>query len=247
MSQSDADLQESTECPTCGDGFDTNRGMLQHHTIVHGESLTDITKECDQCGHEFTKTRAKINNHENNFCSSECQHEFATDRVVIDCFMCGKEVERIPSNAYRRAFCSSDCQSKYNSEVLTGADALHWEGGKIQSECDRCGDVFKHHGHRVGRFCSNDCFHAHLSENAKESSPYYGSSWEAQREKALQRDGHQCAICGSEATLDVHHIQPFRAFGVENHKEANQLNNLITLCRKHHSRWEGIPLRPQTD
>jgi hypothetical protein len=25
------------------------------------------------------------------------------------------------------------------------------------------------------------------------------------------------------------------------------LNNLITLCRKHHSRWEGIPLRPQTD
>ena len=44
--------------------------------------------------------------------------------------------------------------------------------------------------------------------------------------------------------IHVHHIIPFRRFGVENHKEANKIPNLICLCREHHAEWEGIPLRP---
>ena len=73
---------------------------------------------------------------------------------------------------------------------------------------------------------------------------YYGASWRDQRQKAVERDGGECVICGEEP-VDVHHIRPFREFGVENHEQANRLDNLVCLCRGHHSKWEGIPLRPE--
>jgi transposase-like protein len=83
----------------------------------------------------------------------------------------------------------------------------------------------------------------------------YGSSWTRQRRRALDRDGDQCAVCGTTSEehiqkrgcdLHVHHVTPFRKYGVENHERANRLDNLITLCRTHHDQWEGLNLRPQT-
>jgi len=74
---------------------------------------------------------------------------------------------------------------------------------------------------------------------------YYGKSWKRQRRKARERDGDECVICGDGDQVDVHHIRPFREFGVENHERANRLDNLVCLCRKHHAKWEGIPLRPE--
>ncbi len=73
---------------------------------------------------------------------------------------------------------------------------------------------------------------------------YYGSDWESQRKKAIQRDGGECQVCGSK-NIHVHHIRPFRTFGLENHEKANELDNLICLCPEHHGKWEGVPLRPQ--
>ena len=83
---------------------------------------------------------------------------------------------------------------------------------------------------------------------------YYGASFEGQREKALERDNHQCQDCGigqkkhkSEYSceLHIHHVQKFSDFGVENHREANRLENLVTLCASCHRKWEGVPVRPQ--
>jgi DEAD/DEAH box helicase domain-containing protein len=70
-----------------------------------------------------------------------------------------------------------------------------------------------------------------------------GPDWPRQRELALQRDGRRCRLCGLEEAasrqLHVHHIQPFRAFGWvpgenEAWREANQLDNLMTLCPSCH-------------
>jgi len=74
----------------------------------------------------------------------------------------------------------------------------------------------------------------------------YGPNWPQQRTAARQRDGYQCRQCGAlEAGRehDVHHVTPFRSFGYvpgenEHYLRANELSNLLTLCRTCHSRTE---------
>lgn len=75
----------------------------------------------------------------------------------------------------------------------------------------------------------------------------YGPNWTTQRRLALERDGHRCRTCGASgegSMLHVHHIRPFREYGYvpgqnENYKQANQLDNLATLCPSCHRRAEA--------
>jgi len=80
---------------------------------------------------------------------------------------------------------------------------------------------------------------------------YYGPNWKQNRKKALERDEYQCQACNmtqkEHATkygqgLHVHHIIPQSNF--DDYEKQNALNNLITLCRKCHSKYEGWNLRP---
>lgn len=67
----------------------------------------------------------------------------------------------------------------------------------------------------------------------------YGPDWARQRELARARDGSRCQVCGVEEkdrAHDVHHKTPFRAF--ESAFQANQIDNLITLCKSCHHRVE---------
>ncbi len=68
---------------------------------------------------------------------------------------------------------------------------------------------------------------------------YYGPSWNSARNQARARDNYTCQYCGVTESelgkqLDVHHIRKFRLFGLSNHKQANQLDNLICLCSECH-------------
>ena len=76
----------------------------------------------------------------------------------------------------------------------------------------------------------------------------YGPNWQQQRQIVLARDGYRCRNCGAEAKqgqgLHVHHIRPFRDFNYipgqnDNYKEANQPENLITLCPSCHKQAEA--------
>jgi len=76
----------------------------------------------------------------------------------------------------------------------------------------------------------------------------YGPSWPAARDLARKRDGCRCRQCGAPERTGrahhVHHITPFRAFGYEPgvnrmDREANQIDNLITLCPTCHQRAES--------
>jgi len=74
---------------------------------------------------------------------------------------------------------------------------------------------------------------------------YYGPSWFSQREKAWERDGFKCRVCGiTEEEIGrkphVHHIKPNNEWDVEQeHEEMNSLDNLISLCPSHHRVLEG--------
>ncbi len=67
----------------------------------------------------------------------------------------------------------------------------------------------------------------------------YGPDWENIRQQVLNRDGHQCQVCGASGNkqpLHVHHIQPFKTF--TNLSAANRLQNLISLCPSCHRQAE---------
>lgn len=67
----------------------------------------------------------------------------------------------------------------------------------------------------------------------------YGKNWDKQRQLARERDHYTCQICGvleKEKAHDVHHKIAFRNF--KDSLQANQLENLITLCPSCHKRAE---------
>ncbi len=130
---------------------------------------------------------------------------------------------------------------------------------RVDRACKECGKAFQITPSQLifkgyGTFCCKKCQHAWLSKNPIQNfvnSPrsrgakngnwkggykkYYGPSWRKQRRQARKRDGYTCCRCFITEIdlckeLDVHHIQPFRLFGLARHTEANQLDNLISLC-----------------
>jgi DEAD/DEAH box helicase domain-containing protein len=76
----------------------------------------------------------------------------------------------------------------------------------------------------------------------------YGPSWPDASRGARARDGHRCRQCGAPEregrAHDVHHLRPFREFGYlpgenRNDRQANTLDNLVTLCSTCHHRAEA--------
>lgn len=67
---------------------------------------------------------------------------------------------------------------------------------------------------------------------------YRGEDWPAQRRAARARDGDTCQRCGHHSrNLPVHHIWPFRLWA--DYRDANVLENLITLCPPCHGTVES--------
>ena len=131
---------------------------------------------------------------------------------------------------------------------------------EIATECGVTTAAIRHwlHKHNIEmRTLSEAMYNRDVSgENhprwRENSSYYYGTEWEEKREKAIQRDDEKCQLCGIHrdehqdkhgSDLHVHHIKPANEFDMVS--EAHSLDNLVTLCRSDHNRWEGIPLRPE--
>jgi len=88
----------------------------------------------------------------------------------------------------------------------------------------------------------------------------YGPNWYKQRKRALERDDFECQMPGCtidreahherwDRDLNVHHITPLGTFidadGVLDYERSNRLENLVTLCQRHHMMWEQFaPLQP---
>jgi len=63
-------------------------------------------------------------------------------------------------------------------------------------------------------------------------SNYYGKNWDVLSANIRERDANKCRNCGVSGELDVHHIIPFKRF--EDETEANDPDNLISLCPRCH-------------
>lgn len=253
------DIFSSVECPTCGrDDFKSNRGMRRHHAVTHGESLSEVERECDYCHSKFTLPVAWLRKDGNTgaFCSDECrdkgcdvgvEHDLEYETRVCEYTECENSFEVRPYKDKR--FCSTKCSVRdRNPDPHT-------------KKCGICGEEFRTGGKSKAerrKTCSKSCFSEWLKQNySGENNPswkggynvYYGPNWKEQRKTARERDNHQCQACGVseediERQLSVHHITPFREF--DSYEEANKLSNLVTFCEPCHSEWEGLYLRPDT-
>ncbi len=68
----------------------------------------------------------------------------------------------------------------------------------------------------------------------------YGADWNLIKEAVRSRDHYSCRNCGKledDVYHDVHHIKPFRFF--DSAREANVMENLITLCKSCHHQAES--------
>lgn len=218
--------------------------------VIGGEVHTT----CTHCGKAFT--HAKWRNLK--FCSKECAHTSRKTVTMVHatCQQCGTDF--IHRSNVKRNFCSKKCWHKFG----IGENSPHYSS--VNVSCEQCGKAMKrepNHANRVDHnFCCNRCRSDWHSANIRgEVHPLWkggadnnrGPNWLAQRRKAWKRDNYTCQHCGTtkkqlKKNPAVHHIIPFRDFGIERYEEANELTNLITLCPTCHMRAEHnlIPIQP---
>lgn len=227
-----------------------------------------VQYECEHCGDDFeVSIYYEENDRTPNFCSRECR---TADRRSIEmCDYCGKEFEC--RNFYKEngwnSFCSDECYRQHRSESYSDSGHPKWVE-RTTVECLNCGDEIERLPSMVRErnFCDYDCLGEWNAEQySGEGSPvwnggkqyYYGPNWRKQRRKAMERDGHECKVCGISREqhreecgedLHCHHrrkILEFKSDGEVDFEAANELSNLVILCQEHHKLWERQPVQIQ--
>jgi len=225
-----------------------------------------VDKPCAICGKIFsvTPSEAKKRKH----CSLACRAKHQSKnirgsshprytKVSVRCSMCGKQLLKTKyfvDIGTKNFFCDVACHGKWQSVNCLGTN--HPASKRVEVHCHTCGKIFEQVPWRAKRskqFCSEECLSDWRRERMTGENNrnwlggcepiFHGPNWLEQREKARTRDGFKCQHCGIHEDhyareLDVHHIIPFRDFGIERYIEANRLSNLITFCRSCHRKAE---------
>lgn len=256
-------MKLTKECPQCGKSFPYSSPSQDGRTYCSRAcqmAAKRITTTCPTCGKEFWYHSCwpRI------YCSRQCSAKANVTRqlgVVLvapsTCEQCGKEITK--DNRSGRRFCSSSCFGEWLSKNRNGEN--HPTYKRIDRVCKQCGQAFKVKPNVLARnegvFCNIKCKAEWQKLHPQQHKlpvlrgaanprwkggvfPYYGPNWRPQRRNARRRDNYTCQRCGKTESelgrqLDVHHIKPFREFGVENHQAANTLSNLVCLCYRCHT------------
>jgi 5-methylcytosine-specific restriction protein A len=104
--------------------------------------------------------------------------------------------------------------------------------------CPNCGTTKQSPG-RCTR-CSRPTNH-HKNQRTNHTTVYNTTRWRTTRARVLQRNDHQCAMCGATATT-VDHIEPFT--GADDPLAWDEWN-LQSLCATCHGRKDGVRARRQ--
>lgn len=242
-------------CAQCGAKFTDpkhpHRKYCSRKCVIASQTKR-ARKTCPGCGIVFDQHSPK-----QKYCTPECAYQHRprprdeAKRSTFTCQWCGKEFDEW---TYRQpSFCSNQCRSEYGARQPR--PSARRPESFVTLKCEICGKPYTVHKAqtegRNSRYCSNECRYAGIALKQQGSgNPNYrggtirhrGTNWEAQKRRALKRDGHRCQICHKKLgrkpwDYGIHHIKPYREFG-GNYIEANRLSNLITLCRSCHAKVE---------
>lgn len=210
-------------------------------------------KVCPNCGKEYTLPYPSS---KQKYCSAKCGFKARIrpakpeKKTIFTCINCGKEFE---TWTYRQQKC---CSKRCASKMSTGhpKPTKQRPDNFVTKKCLICKKPYTIHKifieKRKSNFCSRDCQAEYFSiERRGERNPNwtgghtsdYGPNWERQKRKAKKRDNYTCQVCGyikyGKRKIDTHHIKPYKDFNGD-WERANQLDNLITLCKKCHPKVE---------
>lgn len=139
----------------------------------------------------------------------------------------------------------------------TGESNPSWNGGKETVYCEYCNKEYQVTPSLIerSRFCSNNCKHSWMSENlvgedshswkenVVDKSNHYNGIYNNVRRRVKNRD-NGCIVCGEEK-VDAHHIKPVKEF--DDPENAHTMDNMVSLCRKHHKEYENEYTNLQAD
>jgi predicted transcriptional regulator len=182
-----------------------------------------IKFNCEQCQKECEITKAKFERVKNHFCSIKCSGIAKIGKFLGEKNPNWKGVRK-PKKQYPRKKLETQCKN-CNARVFRSKQDIK--------------------NAKYGNFCSKECKSLWLSTNVNGDKiynfaggykEYYGPSWGSAKILARRRDNNTCQRCfktkleNNNKNMDVHHLVPFREFGVENHLQANRPNNLKCFC-----------------
>lgn len=108
---------------------------------------------------------------------------------LVNCDYCGEEFEQPQHKIDRNdnQFCSQDCYHDWRSEDW---EPPNWNGGKVDVECENCGDGFEVYPYRAdsARFCSRKCKDGYMAGKTGEDTPAWNGS----------KETFNCKICGCD-------------------------------------------------
>jgi len=240
----------------CADQFEMSQPWFRKFMKQYGiEPRSRLDYPGSNSGKTFSKIHreriSKSNKGSTSWLNPETGLHYNFKQQKIKCDFCRKLIYKKQCHVknYGLHFCSNECHGKWKAENLIRENHPTFiERTKVN--CAFCGKALERRKHEIERsknfFCSVKCNGKWKAENLRGEKiynwkggylPYYGENWLTQRRLAWERDNYTCQRCGKEKTTrnpDVHHIKPFRTFGLKNYKEANQLDNLVCLCNKCH-------------
>lgn len=179
--------------------------------IAKGKTPKTIFTNCIQCG-KLSNTKRGFYNGLCSPCAMIISSKKRIKQITITCPMCHREFSKEKNiiEKNERTFCSKKCYNKWLSENIIGNKVPNWRGG---------------------------------------GKKYYGPNWKYQSKLCRKIANYRCENCGksqkdNKYALDVHHKIPFRTFGYipdknDNYLLANNLSNLMALCRTCHRKLEA--------
>jgi len=260
-------MKKKIICINCGKTFTVSRksrfDVAKFCSRKCKHQYSYVTLKCEYCGKTFQRARGIFRTRKavHVFCSFGCRFNYnkingswnkGMNIDEVACDWCGKKIIKPHSilKQYVNHFCSKDCYNRWMSKNKVGQNNNSWKSKEVI--CDQCHKSFLLPPSKINRyphlFCSNKCKYQWMSDNLSGENNhnwsgghdwYRGEDWVEQRKKAKQRDEYTCQKCGiTNVALVVHHIIPFRWFGNDRYKEANQLENLLTCCKSCHGKAE---------
>lgn len=258
-------------CPECNNSFSYFPNKHQNRTYCSRAcqmKAKRVETVCPSCGQGFWYhvSWPRV------YCSRQCSASVnaKTNLGIVElgpqfCDQCGSEIQKDKKTG--RRFCSQQCFGLWQSANVRGTN--HPSFSRIERTCKQCGQSFHVAPNEIqqgwGIFCGIHCKALWQKEHPPQNKlpvmigdqnprwkggyiPYYGPNWRQQRRNARRRDQYTCQRCGITEVeigrqLDVHHIRPFREFGVDKSAEANELDNLICLCNTCHTLTENDATR----